>query len=98
MPIVMMMRWPAVSLEGYDEVRRVTKFDTDAPSGGIYHVATHDGENLRVVDVWESAEDFQQFVETRLMPAVAQLGLPGEPQIEVYPVHFSFAPGYAEKG
>ena len=97
MAIVMLMRWPGVSLADYDEVRRVTNFEGDAPTGGMYHACTHDGEALRVTDIWESAEAFQAFAESRLMPAVMQLGIQGEPRIEIYPAHNLFTPGYTAK-
>ena len=54
-------------------------------------------KGLRVVDVWDTAEQFQQFVETRLMPGVAQIGIPGEPAVEVLPIHRLFTPGYTPK-
>lgn len=94
MAVVMLMRWPGATLENYDDVRRLTNFEGDPPAGGIYHACTFDGESLRIIDIWETAEDFQRFAATRLMPAVAQLQMPGEPQIEIYPAHNLFAPGY----
>lgn len=97
MAIVMHMRWPGATVEQYEQVRVETNFEGDAPSGGLYHVAAHDGEGLRVVDTWETAAHFQQFVETRLMPAVVKLGLPGEPQIEIFEAINIFAPGYTSK-
>lgn len=40
-----------------------------------------------MVDVWESADDFQRFVQERIMPAVQQLGIAGRPDIQIYPTH-----------
>lgn len=97
MAVVMLMRWEGVSLDQYDEARKLVNWEQEAPSGGMYHVAAHDGEALRVADVWDSAEQFQQFAEQRLMPGVAPLGLPGEPQVEIYPAHAIFTPGYTPK-
>ena len=45
-------------------------------------------------DVWESAEDFQAFVDERLMPGVRELGLAGEPEVRMYDPHAVFASGY----
>ena len=50
-----------------------------------------------MTDIWESAEQFQQFVDQRLMPGVKQVGIQGEPQVEIYPTHRIFAPAYAGK-
>ena len=97
MPIVMIMKWDGVSLEQYEEVRALVDWDHDLAPGGLLHVCTHDGTALRITDVWERAEDFDNFVSARLMPAVAKVGAVGEPQVEIYPAHNVFTPGYAPK-
>lgn len=94
MAIMMIMTWEDVTPEHYDQLREVVRWETDVPQGGIYHVAAFDDSGIRITDVWESAEDFERFAEQRLMPGVQQLGLPGEPAVEIYPVHAVFAPGY----
>lgn len=85
MAVVMIMEWEGVTLDQYEQTRKLVNWEGDVPPGGIYHVAAHDGRGMRVTDVWESAELFQQFVENRLMPGVKQLGIPGEPKVEIYP-------------
>lgn len=97
MSVVMLMRWDGVTLDQYDEARKLVRWEEETPAGGMFHVAAHDGQSLRITDVWESAEQFQQFAEQRLMPGVAQLGLPGEPQVEIYPAHAIFTPGYTPR-
>jgi hypothetical protein len=47
--------------------------------------------------VWQSAEQFDQFVQTRLMPGVKQIGIQGEPRVEIYPTHRIFTPAYTAK-
>lgn len=87
MAIRMRMRWDGVTADLYDEARRVVKWDTDPAEGGLLHEAWFVGDQLNVCDVWESAEAFNAFVETRLMPGVAQVGIQGQPEVEVLPVH-----------
>lgn len=94
MAIVMNMEWDGITTEQYDQVRKLVNWEGDAPAGGMYHVAATTEKGLRITDVWESAEQFQDFVNKRLMPGVQQLGIPGEPRVEVYPVHAIFAPAY----
>jgi hypothetical protein len=89
----MSMEWPTVTAAQYDEVKRITNFENDTPAGGIFHVAALDGDVLRVVDVWESAEQFQAFVDSRLMPCVQQLGITAQPTISILPAHNVFNPG-----
>jgi hypothetical protein len=92
MAIVMKMFWAGLKQEHYEAVRRETKFETNAPRGGKYHVAWVDGAGLHVVDVWESAQLFEEFVQTRLMPAAQKHGLPGEPKVEIAEAYNTFAP------
>ena len=93
MPVVMRMEWPEVTAEQYEEVRRVVHWEHDPPQGGIFHVAFFDAGGFKVVDVWETAEDFQNFVDTRLMPGIAQIGgIEGEPKVEITPAQAVWNP------
>jgi hypothetical protein len=94
MAVVMSMRWSGVTKEQYDEVRRRVDFEGDRPSGGNLHIASFDDDALYVTDIWDSPEDFQRFVDTRLMPAVQELGLPGEPEVTFRQAHLIYAPAY----
>ena len=94
MSVVMYMEWEGVTPDQYEAVRKITNFEGDAPKGGEFHVAAFSDKGLRVCDVWESAETFQSFVEKRLMPAVQQAGIQGEPRVQIYPVHNVFTPAY----
>jgi len=93
MAIMMVMEWPNVTAAQYDELKRITNFENDWPDGGLFHVAAIDGDKLRVTDVWESPEKFQAFVDSRLMPAVQQMGVTSQPNISIYPAHNVFNPG-----
>jgi hypothetical protein len=93
MAIMMIMSWPGVSLEQYDAVKADVNWEGERPVGGVLHATAHDGNGLRITDVWESAEAFQTFVDGRLMPGVAKAGLAGEPHVEVYPLHDLYTPG-----
>lgn len=97
MAVAMLMVWPGVTPEQYDAVRELVGWERDPAPGGLFHVAGFDEHGLHVTDVWESAEAFQAFATDRLMPGVAQLGLAGQPQIEIVPVHRLFTPGYAPR-
>ena len=97
MAFVMIMQWEGVSLEQYEAARRAVDWEQDLPVGALFHVAAHDGTSLRVTDVWQSPEQFQAFVDTRLMPATQKLGITHPPKVEVLPAHAIFAPGYNPK-
>ena len=93
MAILMQMKWLGTTKEQYEAVRKSVAWETDKPEGGRFHVAAFDEQGLRVVDIWDSAENFNRFVEKRLMPGVKAAGIQGEPQIEITPLHAIFAPG-----
>ena len=92
MRVLMTMKWNGVTPDQYEMVRKSVNWEGDLPKGAVFHAAGfHDGA-LRVTDIWESAEDFNNFVSSRLMPGVAQTGITGQPEVEVFPVHAVFAP------
>jgi hypothetical protein len=97
MPIVMVMKWKAITPELYEKARKLVNWEGNVPKGAIFHVASFDKEGLRVTDVWDSAEDCNNFVKNRLMPGVQQIGIKGEPQVEIFPTHAIFAPAYKSK-
>jgi hypothetical protein len=86
MAIVMRILWPEVTPEGYDQIREVADWEALRAPGGRLHIAWFD-DGLRVWDVWDDAADFEHFVENHLNPGVAQVGLPGEPQVTMSPCH-----------
>jgi len=68
--------------EKYDEaVRRLEAAGAGTPSGRQYHACFGTSGELSVVDVWESAEQFEAFGET-LIPILEDVGIEvSEPQI-----------------
>jgi hypothetical protein len=97
MPVLMVMDWKGVTPEQYNQALEVVNWEGNVPPGGLYHVAGFDESGLHVVDVWESAEQFQSFVSQRLMPGVQQIGISGQPEVKIYPTHRIFTPGYTAK-
>jgi len=92
MAIVMQMHWPEVSREQYESARREVKWEENTPKGAKFHTAWIAKDGFRVLDVWESAADFDRFVSDRLMPAVKRLGIQGEPRVEISDAIAIFAP------
>ncbi len=68
----------------------------DRPSGLLDHVVSFDRDAIYVTDVWETAEDCQHFIDNRLLPVAALLGIPGQPTVEIRPSQAWFAPGYRQ--
>jgi hypothetical protein len=97
MAVVMLMEWDGVTPDQYEQARKLVNWEGNVPGGAMFHVAAFDGKALRVTDVWSSGEDFQKFVDTRLMPGVQQLGIQGQPKVEVLPVQSLFTPAFTPK-
>jgi hypothetical protein len=92
MRIVMMMKWDGVTPEQYELIRKTINWEGNTPKGAVFHVAAFDNKGIRVTDIWESADEFNNFVQTRLMPGTAAAGIKGEPQVEILPVYAIFVP------
>jgi hypothetical protein len=57
------------------------------PAHALYHGAgSPDGRDWRVVDVWETPEDFERFAAEKIGPITARHGI-GEPRITSFPIH-----------
>jgi hypothetical protein len=97
MAVMMVMRWRGITPAQYEQAMEEIGWERDPAPGGLYHVAAFDAEGLRVTDVWESPEQFNAFVQTRLMPGVQRLGIPGQPEVELLPAHRVYAPGYTAR-
>ena len=88
MAVAMMVDNPQGSQEVYDKVREQLGLG-EAPAGGILHVAgPSPNGGWRVIEVWESQEDANRFVQERLRPAFEAVGFTGAPvEPEFWPVH-----------
>jgi len=92
MATVIAMHWPEVTGEKYQEVRELVGWERDQPPGGRLHVAWLADDGFRVVDVWDTPEQFQNFVETRLVPGTQQIGVQGQPRVTFHELLGAFVP------
>ena len=97
MPIVMIMNWKGFTREQYESLRKPVNWEGNVPKGLRFHAAAFDANGAHITDIWDSADNFNDFGKTRLMPVVKQLGIKGEPQVEIYPTHAIFTPAYNPK-
>ena len=87
---MMKLRWEGVTPDQYDKACEVAGWEVDPPEGGVFHVAWFSDGGIDVLDVWDSAEQFQVFLETRLQAATQAAGMEGEPTVEINPAHRVF--------
>jgi hypothetical protein len=89
MAVLMTFEFPA-TVEEYDKVNEV--LGKEVPPGLIAHSGVDLGGNMKVVDIWESADDFHNFLNGRLGAAVVEvLGPPPEgaqgPEPKIEEIH-----------
>jgi len=81
MAIAIVFTPPSMDAAKYDEIiRRLNEAGQGAPAGRLYHACYGSGDRLRVFDVWDSRESFENFGQT-LMPILQEMGVdPGQPE------------------
>jgi hypothetical protein len=70
MAVLVTQELPGVSQEMYDGVNERINAAAGPPAGLIVHTSGPADGGWRIVDVWESADDFERFREERIRPAV----------------------------
>jgi hypothetical protein len=89
MAVAVILDFEDTSLEQYDQVVQKMGFSpggAGAP-GGIFHWVTQTNGGIRVTDVWESKETFEQFAESTIGPLTAEVGISGPPKVSYVEVH-----------
>ena len=86
MPIAMLMEIPGGTQKMYDDVMADLALE-GVPEGGICHVAAPMEGGWRVLDVWESQEQFERFFEEHLGAALQKAGVPMTNPPRFAPVH-----------
>lgn len=84
MAILAIFKGNNITKQMYESLRKEVDWEHKHPTGVILHAAAFDdsGINIRVADVWESAEDLNRFVNERLMPVLQEAKVPG-PEVEI---------------
>jgi hypothetical protein len=82
MAITVLVTPLSMNASQYDEaLKQLENAGASTPQGRLYHVCFGTGNNLRVLDVWESQETFNAFGQT-LIPILQRVGVdPGQPEI-----------------
>jgi len=88
----MLMTWPEATKEQYQQARKEINWEGDTPHGAKFHVSWMGQDGLHVLDLWETKEDFEKFVNDRLMPGVQKIGIQGQPKVEFVDPLSVFAP------
>jgi hypothetical protein len=90
MSTVIMTRVEGITPAQYDKLTDLVAWEREVPAGLQAHVASFDGDNLRILEVWDSAEQSEAFFGERVNPALAELALDVRPDRIVAPTHKFF--------
>jgi hypothetical protein len=91
MAVAMTMHWPGLTSDQYDAVMAKLGLDANPPAGAVLHVASETDHGIEVFDVWQTEQAFHGYLEQRLLPVVSELGITGEPEITIVPLHNLYA-------
>lgn len=90
MAVGIRLKFEGGTQEQYDATNAQANVDQDPPEGLIFHSAGPIEEGWGVIDFWESREAFDRFVESRLQPALQELGdqsMQSPPDVKEFAVH-----------
>ena len=87
MAVAVLLNFAGGDNDAYDRViEKMGLSDGTPPDGAQYHVAGEVDGGFRVVDVWDSAEQFQRFAEEQIAPLTREEGFP-QPEVSMWEVH-----------
>jgi hypothetical protein len=89
MAVGLRLEFANLTLQDYDSICKALNFPAEWPDGLRVHASTEVDGRLRVMDMWESRQHFDRFVESRLQGAMAEaVGDRAEaPQITEFQLH-----------
>jgi hypothetical protein len=74
MAIMFTYRHPGLTPQVYDTVRKAVNWEQRPPAGAIFHGISFDEGGATEVNVWETQETYDAYIEDRLRPAVQAHG------------------------
>lgn len=89
MAVGLRVRFDGGTREQYEAINAQMGAEENPPDGLIFHAAGPIEAGWGVIDFWESREHFDRFLESRLGPAIEELGdraPQGPPDIKEFPV------------
>ncbi len=89
MAVLVFVNWPGATRELYEKIRAEVDWAGMRPSGANLHMSSFDDAGgLHVVDHWDSAQQFQTFIEEKIGPAAQRAGVTSQPEVAIYPVAY----------
>ena len=86
MAILVLVSADGLNKEVYEQLRKEVNWEGNHPPGCKFHAAGMGSQGMRIFDVWSSEEDFNNFINTRIKPALQKRNIP-MPKTEIIQVH-----------
>ena len=95
MAVAVQMDFDGGTLDQYDEIcgKMGLTPKGPGPTGAISHFVTKTDSGIRVVDVWQTKEQFEKFAQEQIGPFSEAAGIAGPPNMQFFEVHNYFTPG-----
>ena len=90
MAIGLRLKFDGGTQDQYDAIHSHMDVDKNPPEGLVFHSAGPIDGGWGVIDFWESREAFDRFAQSRLQPAIQELGdrtMQSPPDIREFSVH-----------
>jgi hypothetical protein len=81
------MVFRGATLAQYDAVMQMMDLGDTAPDGAIFHWVAATDDGIKVVDVWETLDQFNAFAGENIMPSTQKAGIAAPPEMTTYEVH-----------
>jgi hypothetical protein len=95
MTVGVQLDFPGVTLDQYDQAIERMGLLPGGPSARheLFHWVTKTESGIRIVDVWESREAYEEFAEETMYPVASEVGVDETPEIQFFEVHNYLAGG-----
>lgn len=95
MSVAIEMSFKGGTLAQYDRVLELMGLTPGGagPPGSLFHWAAATADGIRVVDVWKSKEQYEEFAQKQIGPFTQQAGFAGPPELTFFDVHSYFTAG-----
>lgn len=92
MAVAVQLDFRGATLDQYDEAIERMGLLPGSPAAKeeLFHLVIKTDDGFRVIDVWESREAFEGFLEARIRPVGPEVGMAKPPEIQVFEVHNYF--------
>ncbi|MDQ1375373.1 MAG: hypothetical protein QOJ09_2711 [Actinomycetota bacterium] len=94
MAVAVQMDFDGGTTDQYDEICQKMGLTPKGPgpAGAISHFATKTDGGLRIIDVWETKEQYEKFGQDQIGPLSQEVGMTAPPQVQFFEVHNYFTP------